>query len=65
MLECTHCESLIPVYYDVCPVCGTKLDRTRVWKFKAPKQETILDKAQEYQEQTKVVNGDIDDYQFK
>ena len=25
MRECSHCESLLPLYYEVCPVCGKKL----------------------------------------
>lgn len=46
MIECIQCESLIPIHYDLCPVCNAKLDRTRVYKFKHPKEETLLDRAE-------------------
>lgn len=36
MTECSHCESLIPEYYHICPVCGTPLDTKRKYTFKAP-----------------------------
>ena len=28
MIICKHCESLLPPYYSICPICGTDLDLT-------------------------------------
>ena len=34
MRECSHCESLIPLHYLICPVCGVSLKDSKTIKLK-------------------------------
>ena len=59
MIECEHCESLIPEhYYPTCPSCGAKLDLKNKIRFKQPKVEDEEDK----NNYLVVVHSDIEDF---
>jgi hypothetical protein len=49
MKKCEHCESLLPIYYTICPVCGQPLDTSIRMKFKTtqqqlPQKEQVIEK---------------------
>lgn len=58
MIECEHCESLIPEHYILCPVCGTKLDLTRKVRFKQPKEQPKKSK----ENRLEIIHSDIEDF---
>jgi hypothetical protein len=60
MIECKHCESLIPVYYIDCPVCGTKLDPKNRIRFKQPKFDK--DSETRAEPHLNVIHSNVEDF---
>lgn len=58
MIECEHCESLIPEHYSLCPVCGSKLDLTRKIRFRQPNKQTKEVK----ETHLEIVHSEIEDF---
>ena len=59
MIECEHCESLIPEhYYPICPSCGAKLDLKNRIRFKQPKEQPRESK----EDRIVIIHSDIEDF---
>lgn len=45
MHKCNYCESILPPYYTICPVCGQPLEASVKMRFKTTtKQQSQKDK---------------------
>lgn len=58
MISCKHCESLIPTYYNTCPVCGQVLDKSNKVRFKTFKHSPT-------KKSNPLENIDTKEYTFK
>mgnify|MGYP003195293119 CR=1 FL=1 len=63
MYECPKCESLIPLYYTNCPICGQKLSRndTKIITFKRKLNTKSKDETNEISAEVEYSEVTLDD----
>lgn len=62
MIQCRHCESIIPKYYHNCSVCGQTLDLKYAITFKTQNKNNSIQNTQIAHIERTIEYGEINDF---